>query len=78
MPVTSPMELHTGNDLPCSAMTATSCVRSEVDAVIVDAELFPDLAASSVLSDDGGLGSHLGLAGLDLGSGVFLLLKIDF
>jgi hypothetical protein len=39
--------------------------------VIVDVELFLDLAVSSVLGDDSGLDSDLGLARLDLGSGVF-------
>jgi hypothetical protein len=51
---------------------------SEVNTIVVDTELFPDLAASSVAGDDGGLGSNLGLADLDLGSSVFLLLKINF
>jgi hypothetical protein len=40
-------------------------------AVVVDADLFPNLAASSVLSDNGELGSDLDLAGQNLGSGVF-------
>jgi hypothetical protein len=70
-PATSPMELHTGRGLPHSAMTVTSWIWSEVDVIIAEAELFPDLAATVVLSDDGGLGLDLGLAGLDLGSGVF-------
>jgi hypothetical protein len=39
--------------------------------VIVDVELFLDLAVSSILGDDSGLDSDLGLARLDLGSGVF-------
>jgi hypothetical protein len=64
------MELHTGRGLPHSAMTVTSWIWSEVDVIIVEAELFPDLAVAVVLSDDGGLGLDLGLAGLDLGSGV--------
>jgi hypothetical protein len=72
------MELHTGSGLPRSAMTTTSWIRSEVDAVVADTELFPDLAASSVVGDDGGLSSNLGLVGLDLGSSIFLLLKINF
>jgi hypothetical protein len=76
--MTSPMEHHTDNVLPRSAMTATSWIWSEVDTVVVDAELFPDLAASSDLGDDGGLGPDLSLAGLDLDSSVFLLLEIDF
>jgi hypothetical protein len=44
----------------------------------MNAELFPDLAVSSDLGDDSGLGPDLGLVGLDLGSSVFLLLKINF
>jgi hypothetical protein len=36
-------------------MTATSWILSEVDAVVADAEHFPNLAASSVLGDDGTL-----------------------
>jgi hypothetical protein len=65
------MELHTDSGLPCLAMTATLWIWSEVDTVIVDAELFPDLAVSSDLGDDSGLGPDLGLVGLDLGSSVF-------
>jgi hypothetical protein len=73
------MELHTGSGLPRSAMTATSWIWSKVDTIVVDAELFLDLAAVAILSDEGGLDLDLGLAGLDLDSGVFLkLLKIDF
>jgi hypothetical protein len=41
-------------------------------------QLFPNLAAAAVLGGDGGLGSDLGLVGLDLGSDIFLLLEIDF
>jgi hypothetical protein len=52
-------------------MTGSSWIWSEVDTVVADTGLFPDLAASSVLGDDGGLGLDLGLAGRDLGSGVF-------
>jgi hypothetical protein len=52
-------------------MMVTSWIWSEVDVIIAEAKLFPDLAAAVVLSDDGGLGLDLGLAGLDLGSGVF-------
>jgi hypothetical protein len=46
-------------------------------AIVADADIFPDLAASSVLGDNGGLSSDLGLAALDLAR-VFLLLKIVF
>jgi hypothetical protein len=46
--------------------------------VIVDVELFLDLAVSSVLGDDSGLDSDLGLARLDLGSGVFYYWKLFF
>jgi hypothetical protein len=59
-------------------MTATMWIWSEVDAVVTNVELFPDHTAASVLGDDGGLGSDLGPQGLDLGFGVFLLLKIIF
>jgi hypothetical protein len=72
------MELHTGSGLLRLAMMGTSWIWSEVDAIIADAVLFSDLAVASILGDDGGLGSNLGLVGLDLGLGVFLLLKIDF
>jgi hypothetical protein len=59
-------------------MTATMWIWSEVDAVVTNVELFPDLTTASVLGDDGGLGSDLGPQGLDLGFDVFLLLKINF
>jgi hypothetical protein len=70
-PTTSPMELHTGSGLPRSAMTTTSWIWSEVDAVVADVELFLDLAAAAVLGDNGKLGS-------DLGSGVFYYCKLIF
>jgi hypothetical protein len=65
------MKLHISSGFPRPAMMATSWIWSEVDAVVVNAELFPDLAAAVVLGDDNGLGSDLGLAGLNLGSSVF-------
>jgi hypothetical protein len=65
------MELHTGSGLPRSAMTATSWIWSKVNGIVADVELFPDIAAAAVLSDNGTLGS-------DLGSGFFLLLQINF
>jgi hypothetical protein len=42
-------------------------------AIVADADIFPDLAASSVLGDNGGLSSDLGPAALDLGSCVFII-----
>jgi hypothetical protein len=60
--------------LPRSAMTLTSWIWSEVDAVIADTELFPNLAVSSVLDDDDMHYLDLGLAGLNLDS-IFLFRK---
>jgi hypothetical protein len=47
-------------------------------AIVADADIFPDLAASSVLGDNGGLSSDLGLAALDLGSECFYYGKLIF
>jgi hypothetical protein len=69
------MELHTGSGHPRSAMMPTLWIWSEVDTVVEDTELFPVLAASSVLDDNDGLGSDLGLIWARL---FYLLLKIDF
>jgi hypothetical protein len=44
-------------------------------AIVTDVDPFPVLATLSVLRDDGGFSSDLGLAGLDLGSGVLFIIK---